>query len=92
MKHVSAETSERASAASGRVSAASGRVSPATGRVAATSERASEQKIVDLATALVQANEARGVTPDGWTPSARWKREVDIPEEVLGRAEEAILG
>ena len=40
---------------------------------------------------MVQAKEALGVTPDGWTPSARWKREVDIPEEVLGRAGEAIL-
>ena len=45
----------------------------------------------DLATALVQANEALGINPDGWTPSARWKREVDIPAEVLERADEAIL-
>jgi hypothetical protein len=51
----------------------------------------SEEGIIDLATALVQANEALGVIPDGWTPSARWKREVNIPEEVLGRAKEAML-
>jgi hypothetical protein len=43
------------------------------------------------ATALVQANEALGITPDAWTASARWKREMDIPTEVLWRAEEAIL-
>ena len=66
---------------------------------AATSERVGErpkttaaaEEIVDLAAALVQANEALGVSPDGWTPSARWKREVDIPEEVRGRADECIL-
>ena len=58
---------------------------------AATSERAGGRDEVNLATAMVQANEALGVIPDGWTPSARWKREVDIPEEVLGRAAEAIL-
>jgi hypothetical protein len=39
---------------------------------------------------LVRDNRARGVTPDGWTPSARWKREVDIPDELLFRAEEAV--
>jgi hypothetical protein len=58
---------------------------------AATSEGVSGEEIADLATALVQANEALGVIPDGWTPSARWKREVDIPEGVLGRAKEAML-
>jgi len=39
---------------------------------------------------LVRDNRALGVTPDGWTPSARWKREADIPDEVLLRAEEAM--
>lgn len=60
---------------------------------AATSEgrMAAQREIADLATALIQANEALGVRPDGWTASARWKREVDIPEEVMGRAHEAIL-
>jgi hypothetical protein len=58
---------------------------------AATSEGASGEEIADLGTALIQANEALGVRPDGWTPSARWKREVDIPDGVLGRAGEAIL-
>lgn len=60
-------------------------------RVAETSERVAGEETADLATALVRANEALGVRPDGWTPSARWKREVDIPEEVVGRADEAIL-
>jgi len=60
-------------------------------RITGASGRVAGEEIADLATALVQANEALGVTPDGWTPSARWKREVDIPEEVLGRAGEAIL-
>jgi len=56
-----------------------------------TSEGAAETEITDLATALVQANEALGISPDGWTPSARWEREVDIPDDVLERADEAIL-
>jgi len=60
------------------------------GRVGGTVERAAAEEIVNLAAALVQANEALGVSPDGWTPSARWKSEVDIPEEALGRANEAI--
>jgi len=59
--------------------------------MAGTFEKAAEGEFADLATALVQANEALGIIPDGWTPSARWKREVDIPEEVQGRADEAIL-
>ena len=41
---------------------------------------------------LVLDNRTLGVTPDGWTPSARWKREADIPDEVLWRAEEAMWG
>ena len=60
-------------------------------RMTGTSERTPTEEIIDLATALVEANEARGILPNGWTPSARWKREVDIPEEVLERADEAIL-
>lgn len=60
-------------------------------RVEEISERVEEEETADLATARVQANEALGVSPGGWTPSARWKKEVDIPEEVLGRANEAVL-
>ena len=39
---------------------------------------------------LIRNNYARGINPDGWTPSARWKREVDIPPDVLSRAEEGV--
>ncbi len=58
---------------------------------AETSARLAEGEIADLATALVQENEALGFNPGGWTPSARWKTEVDIPDGVLGRAGEAVL-
>ncbi|MDX1395356.1 MAG: hypothetical protein R3195_13290, partial [Gemmatimonadota bacterium] len=40
---------------------------------------------------LVAANRARGVDPDGWTASARWEREADIPDEALFAALEAGL-
>ena len=66
-------------------------MSSRSGGGAAASEQAAEAEIVDLATALVRANEALGIHPDGWTPSARWKRDVDIPADVLERADEAIL-
>jgi len=36
------------------------------------------------------ANRLKGVDPDGWTPSARWERESDIPNRVLFRAYEAL--
>ena len=58
---------------------------------AETSPGVSGEEIADLTSALIQANEALGVTPDGRTASARWRRDADIPDEVLGRAEEAIL-
>jgi hypothetical protein len=41
---------------------------------------------------LIAENRRRGVDPDGWTPSARWKREADIPDAVLFRAGEALAG
>ena len=50
-----------------------------------------EMKDVSAET-LVRNNRALGVTPDGWTPSARWKREWDIPDELLWRGEEAMCG
>jgi hypothetical protein len=81
-----AERSERVSRETAERSAGE-----TSGRMAATSERGTGEEIIDLATALVQANEALGIHPDGWTPSARWKREVDIPADVLERADEAIL-
>jgi len=38
---------------------------------------------------LIEANRARSVDPDGWTASARWKREADIPDEIFFGALEA---
>jgi hypothetical protein len=43
----------------------------------------------DATGAVVAANLARGVRPDAWTVSARWKRERDIPDGVRFRAIEA---
>ncbi len=40
--------------------------------------------------ALLEQNRQRGVDPDGWTAGARWKREVDIPDDVYLRAVEGI--
>jgi len=44
----------------------------------------------DLAAALIEENQAQGVIPDGWTASARWKREVDIPDPIFFQALEAM--
>jgi hypothetical protein len=44
----------------------------------------------DPVAALVQENAKGGVRPDAWTAGAEWKREDDIPDEVLFRANEAI--
>jgi hypothetical protein len=46
----------------------------------------------NAAEALVEDNRARGVRPDGWTASAKWKREKDIPTEAASKAWEAMLG
>jgi hypothetical protein len=43
------------------------------------------------AEALVASNRRRGVRPGALTASARWKREADIPFDVLCRASEAAL-
>lgn len=43
-----------------------------------------------LVDALIEENRRRGTHPDGWTSGAKWKREDDIPEEVLFRAGEAL--
>jgi hypothetical protein len=40
--------------------------------------------------ALLDDNERSGASPDGWTASARWKRERDIPDHVLFAALEAL--
>lgn len=40
---------------------------------------------------LLEENRRRGVDPGPHTASARWKREMDIPGEVLWPAEEALL-
>ena len=40
--------------------------------------------------ALLAENRRRRVRPDGWTASARWKREADIPDQVYFRALEAL--
>jgi len=39
---------------------------------------------------LFAENARRGLRPDGWTGSAKWKREADIPPEVFFPAIEAI--
>lgn len=44
----------------------------------------------DPVTALVLEHAELGVRPDGWTASASWEREVDIPDEVYFRANESI--
>jgi hypothetical protein len=36
----------------------------------------------DATTALVEENTRLGIEPNGWTASARWAREFDIPDEV----------
>jgi hypothetical protein len=41
-------------------------------------------------TVLTEENRLRGVTPDGWTASARWVSESAIPEDVYCRALEAL--
>ncbi len=45
----------------------------------------------ELAVGLAAQNRRRGVDPGAWTAGARWKREADIPFEVLCRATEAAL-
>ena len=45
----------------------------------------------DLVATLLNENRALGIDPDGYTASARWKREVDIPGAILYPAEEALL-
>jgi hypothetical protein len=44
----------------------------------------------DLVADLLTQNRRKDVLPDGRTPSARWKRESDIPDSVYFRALEAI--
>ena len=39
---------------------------------------------------LFAENARRGLRPDGWTGSAKWKRVADIPPEVFFPAIEAI--
>lgn len=52
-------------------------------------KRARGAPAVGHANALVARNRRRGVDPGPWTASARWKREADIPDDVLFRAIEA---
>jgi hypothetical protein len=54
--------------------------------------RAPRDRLMCAGETLIQENRARGVNPHGWTPSARWKREWDIPDDVMGRAEEGMCG
>jgi len=54
------------------------------------SEGLVEGRSEDPVEVLVEENRARGVKPDGWTASARWKREADIPDDVYFRALEAV--
>ena len=41
---------------------------------------------------LMDENRRKGTVPDGWTASARWEREADIPDELSSSAWEAMLG
>jgi hypothetical protein len=45
----------------------------------------------DPVAALVEENRRLGIEPDGWTGSARWEREQDVPLDVYLRAIEALL-
>jgi hypothetical protein len=45
----------------------------------------------DPVATLARQNRLRGAEPDVWTASARWKREVDIPDDVFFRATEAAM-
>jgi hypothetical protein len=40
--------------------------------------------------ALIRQNRLMGADPDGWTASAKWKREEDIPDNVYYAALEAL--
>ncbi len=40
--------------------------------------------------ALIEQNRRRGVSPDGETAGAKWKREDDIPDQILFRAMEGM--
>jgi hypothetical protein len=44
-----------------------------------------------ITAALERHNRLRGADPDPYTASARWKREADIPDQVLFRATEAAI-
>jgi hypothetical protein len=44
----------------------------------------------DAVSALIAENRERGAGPGAWSASARWKREGDVPEDVISRASEAI--
>ena len=45
----------------------------------------------DPVATLKRQNRLHGAEPDAYTACARWKREVDIPVEVLSRATEAVM-
>jgi len=45
---------------------------------------------LDPVAELERRNRAAGADPDGYTASARWKRQVDIPTEVYLRAWEGV--
>jgi hypothetical protein len=36
----------------------------------------------DVLAAMIAEHAAHGIEPDGWTPSVRWTRERDIPDEI----------
>jgi hypothetical protein len=44
----------------------------------------------DAVARLVAGHRRRGITPDAMTAGARWRREADIPANVLARASEAV--
>jgi len=74
----------------GEASQAEARESEARESEARESSQPEPQPEPDRAAVLVEENRRRGVEPDGWTASARWKREADIPDPVYFRALEAL--
>ena len=75
-----------------RVSRASagGIASADAGAGAGSGKRLAEAPTDHRVESLMETNRLRGVSPDGWTASACWEREGDIPDEVSFEAWEAM--
>ena len=44
----------------------------------------------DPVAGMIECNAFAGAKPDGWTASAAWEREADIPDDVYFRACESV--